>query len=55
VLDFLPNDDPRMVATIEAVERDLLVDGFVLRYRPEETATACQDRRARSWPARSGS
>jgi GH15 family glucan-1,4-alpha-glucosidase len=37
VLDFLPADDPRMVATIEAVEADLLVDGFVLRYRPEET------------------
>ncbi|KJV29272.1 glycoside hydrolase family 15 protein [Luteibacter yeojuensis] len=30
--DFLPADDPRMVATVKAVEEDLLVDGFVRRY-----------------------
>ncbi|MDY1546883.1 glycoside hydrolase family 15 protein [Luteibacter sahnii] len=30
--DFLPPDDPRVVATVRAVESDLLVDGFVLRY-----------------------
>ncbi|URX62964.1 glycoside hydrolase family 15 protein [Luteibacter anthropi] len=30
--DFLPPDDPRIVATVKAVEEDLLVDGFVLRY-----------------------
>lgn len=30
--DFLPADDPRIVATVKAVEEDLLVDGFVLRY-----------------------
>ena len=29
---FLPPDDPRIIATVEAIERDLLVDGFVLRY-----------------------
>jgi len=29
---FLPPDDPRIRATIEAVERELLVDGLVLRY-----------------------
>jgi GH15 family glucan-1,4-alpha-glucosidase len=29
---FLPADDPRIRGTIEAVERRLLVDGFVLRY-----------------------
>lgn len=34
---FLPSDDPRIRGTIEAVERHLLVDGFVLRY---DTATA---------------
>lgn len=35
---FLPADDPRFRGTVEAVERELLVDGLVLRYRPDETA-----------------
>jgi GH15 family glucan-1,4-alpha-glucosidase len=30
---FVAGDDPRMLATIEAVEQDLLRDGLVLRYR----------------------
>jgi GH15 family glucan-1,4-alpha-glucosidase len=30
---FVDGDDPRMLATIEAVEQDLLRDGLVLRYR----------------------
>ncbi len=30
---FLPIDDPRVVGTIEAVQRELMSDGFVLRYR----------------------
>jgi len=30
---FVEGDDPRMLATIEAVEHDLLRDGLVLRYR----------------------
>lgn len=30
--DFLPPDDPRIVATVQAIEEDLLVDGFVRRY-----------------------
>ena len=29
---FLPPDDPRVRGTIEAIERDLVVDGLVLRY-----------------------
>jgi GH15 family glucan-1,4-alpha-glucosidase len=29
---FLPADDERVVATVEAVQRELLVDGFVMRY-----------------------
>jgi GH15 family glucan-1,4-alpha-glucosidase len=33
---FLPPDDPRVVGTIEAVQRELTHDGFVLRYRPDE-------------------
>ena len=32
---FLPPDDSRVVGTVEAIERELLVDGFVLRYRTE--------------------
>ncbi|HZC17540.1 MAG TPA: glycoside hydrolase family 15 protein, partial [Caulobacteraceae bacterium] len=32
---FLPIDDPRMKSTIRAIERELLVDGFLLRYSPE--------------------
>jgi GH15 family glucan-1,4-alpha-glucosidase len=37
-LGFLPPDDPRVRGTIAAVERTLLVDRLVLRYRTEETA-----------------
>ncbi len=33
LMGFLPIDDPRVVSTIEAIQRDLMVDGFVLRYR----------------------
>ncbi|GAA2202632.1 glycoside hydrolase family 15 protein [Sinomonas flava] len=32
---FLPKDDPRVIGTIEAIQRELTEDGFVLRYRPE--------------------
>ncbi len=35
-LGFLPHDDPRIRGTVAAIERDLLVDGFVLRYRTED-------------------
>jgi len=37
LVGFLPPDDPRVVATIERVEHDLTQDGFVYRYRPEDT------------------
>ena len=30
---FLPPDDPRIVATVEAIQRELVVDGFVQRYQ----------------------
>ncbi|WP_182900845.1 glycoside hydrolase family 15 protein [Microbispora sp. H10830] len=32
ILGFLPPDDPRVIGTVEAVERELMVDGLVLRY-----------------------
>ncbi len=38
VIGFLPPDDPRIVSTVAAIERELLVDGFVLRYRTDETS-----------------
>ena len=34
LLRFLPGDDPRVVGTVEAVQRELSVDGFVQRYGP---------------------
>ena len=33
---FLPPDDPRVRGTIEAIERHLMRDGFVLRHDPRE-------------------
>jgi GH15 family glucan-1,4-alpha-glucosidase len=32
LVGFLPMSDPRMSGTVEAIERDLTADGFVLRY-----------------------
>jgi GH15 family glucan-1,4-alpha-glucosidase len=31
---FLPWDDPRVSGTVEAIQRELVADDFVLRYRP---------------------
>src|SRR5690606_38774482 len=35
-LGFLPARDERIVGTVAAIERELVDDGFVVRYRPEE-------------------
>jgi GH15 family glucan-1,4-alpha-glucosidase len=35
---FLPPSDPRMRSTVAAIEKNLVEDGFVLRYRTEHTA-----------------
>jgi GH15 family glucan-1,4-alpha-glucosidase len=35
---FLPGTDPRMQGTVAAIEKDLLRDGFVLRYDPTHGA-----------------
>lgn len=37
LLGFLPPDDPRVQATVRAIEEELTLDGLVLRYRVEET------------------
>ncbi|GAA4515196.1 glycoside hydrolase family 15 protein [Nonomuraea ferruginea] len=34
-LGFLPADDPRVAGTVDAIQRELVEDGFVVRYRPE--------------------
>ncbi len=39
LVGFLPPDDPRVLSTVEAIERELLQDGLVLRYRTDE----CED------------
>jgi GH15 family glucan-1,4-alpha-glucosidase len=36
LISFLPATDPRVVGTVEAIQRELVQDGFVLRYRPQE-------------------
>ena len=35
LVGFLPPEDPRIAATVAAIEQDLLIDGFVRRYRTE--------------------
>jgi GH15 family glucan-1,4-alpha-glucosidase len=32
LVGFLPPNDPRVIGTVEAIERDLMRDGFVMRY-----------------------
>ncbi len=36
LVGFLPATDPRVDGTIRAIEKELMVDGFVLRYRTED-------------------
>ncbi len=36
LVGFLPATDERVRNTVEAIERELMVDGLVLRYRPQE-------------------
>ena len=37
LVGFLPPEDPRVVATVEAIERELAVDGLLQRYRTDDT------------------
>ena len=37
LVGFLPASDPRVRRTVEAIERELVADGFVWRYLPEGT------------------
>jgi GH15 family glucan-1,4-alpha-glucosidase len=36
IVGFIAADDPRFVSTVEAIRRELSVDGLLLRYRTEE-------------------
>jgi GH15 family glucan-1,4-alpha-glucosidase len=38
LVGFLPADDPRMIGTVAAIERELYRDGFVFRYPSDEEA-----------------
>ena len=46
LVGFLPPDDPRVVGTVAAIERELMHDGFVRRYATERAppSTACRRR-----------
>jgi GH15 family glucan-1,4-alpha-glucosidase len=37
LVGFLEPEDPRVRGTLEAIEGELLMDGFVRRYRPRQT------------------
>jgi len=37
LVGFLPADDPRIVGTVEAIERELMPDGLVYRYETERS------------------
>ena len=36
LVGFLPPEDPRVVSTVDAIQRELTEDGLVLRYRRTE-------------------
>ncbi|MGV7033453.1 glycoside hydrolase family 15 protein [Methylobacterium symbioticum] len=38
-MGFLPQDDPRVVGTVEAIGRRLMRDGFILRYETHDQTT----------------
>ncbi|HEX9463455.1 MAG TPA: glycoside hydrolase family 15 protein [Alphaproteobacteria bacterium] len=38
LVGFLPISDPRIVATVDTIQRNLMADGFVLRYFADESA-----------------
>ena len=56
IVGFLPADDPRMLATIEAIEERLTDDrGLVYRYRTEDGVDGLAGEEGTSCCARSGS
>ncbi|HVU34053.1 MAG TPA: glycoside hydrolase family 15 protein, partial [Opitutaceae bacterium] len=39
LVGFLPAQDPRVVGTVRAIQRDLMTNGFVHRYHPTQSAS----------------
>lgn len=37
LVGFLPMDDPRIIGTIDAIQKNLMQDGLVQRYKPEKS------------------
>jgi alpha,alpha-trehalase len=37
LMGFLPPDHPRVVATVERIEQNLMLDGLIYRFRPQES------------------
>ena len=54
IVGFLPPDDPRVIGTVAAIERELVHEGLLLRYRTEHGVDGLPPARSRSWRARSG-
>ena len=54
LVGFLPAEDPRVAGTVAAIERELLHDGFVMRYRRTSPSMVCRPARARFCPVRFG-
>jgi GH15 family glucan-1,4-alpha-glucosidase len=43
LVGFLPADDERVIATVEAIDRELTFDGFICRYRPNQDLDGLPD------------
>jgi GH15 family glucan-1,4-alpha-glucosidase len=55
LIGFLPIHDPRVQGTIARIEKELIFNGLVYRYRTEKgRGRAARAARARSWRAASG-
>ena len=54
LVGFLPADDERVRRTVEAIERDLVIDGFVHRYHNQSAVDGLRRAKAPSCRAASG-
>jgi GH15 family glucan-1,4-alpha-glucosidase len=43
LVGFLPAEDPRIIGTVAAIERELVNDGFVSRYRTDDAVDGIQE------------
>ena len=54
LVGFLPPTDPRIIGTVAAIERRLVVDGFVMRYDTGEVVDGLPPAKELFWPAAFG-